>query len=120
MGAATTVLLMALQGPCVAMTGNEFLAMYERNPTAAQNHLTGVVDGMTAVVVASHERGGNVATHAPHWCAVGTVSYRQYLDVALKGLRQFPEDRHAEAHLLFYLAFQAAWPCPARKQQTNP
>jgi hypothetical protein len=93
-----------------AMTGNEFLALHESNKLAALYYLSGVIDGMSALD-AKVSGSGSKFVRFGKVCAPPGVNLGQFLAVAIKGLNDDPKNLHLEASVLFYFAFEAAWPC---------
>jgi len=96
--------------PAAALTGNEFLAMYETDKAASLQYVAGMIDGMNAMQYAEI-RASKRDENFKHWCPSGTITYLQYHDVLVKRLRDRPDGRHHPASGIAYFAFKDAWPC---------
>jgi len=89
-----------------AITGNEFLELFDRNKTGAALYMAGFLEGSATMV-------GNAPDPkaAAQWCPPPDVVYGQFIDIAVNSLRSNPKNRHMRAPILFLVVFRETWPC---------
>ncbi|HDN9016730.1 TPA: hypothetical protein P2I01_003634 [Aeromonas salmonicida] len=73
--------------------------VYYLNASDCQGYITGVADAFDGY----------------SFCIPNQVRRRQNVDIVTKYLRDHPEDRHQDAHILTAHALSLAFPCPTKK-----
>lgn len=95
------------------LTGNQYLALYEEDRPAASAYMAGFMDGGAAADAVNGLRPNTMTLRG---CPPPGATILQYVDVAVKELRDAPEYRHIPAVSIFIVTFNKTWPCPVKKK----
>ena len=119
--AITLALLIGMDRPAAAFSGNDILDMCRTNPALVAMYAAGISDAHDVAVNnfkllrESVETDGGVgadfAVIVGHYCRPKGVTVGQAGDVFCKFLRENPARRHYVAAFLFSAAMAEAWPC---------